>query len=239
LNRPSDIRGVRRMTAAACAVLGPALIGLVRATYPAFSASKASSTVSAFAHHLGAARVELAAGFAACLIMPFFVLGVYRLTVRQVPVLATVGSVIAVLGWLMTSFMVATDAVAYELARHGGSPAIYDQFTRNAVIASGTVGFLVGHEIGTVLLGAALWRSEVVPRSAATAVIAAPVLHLAAVAASTRGLDIAAFALLTGAGAATARQILRTADSHWDLPPESRPASVDSDIDRSTVPISA
>jgi hypothetical protein len=227
------------VAAAACAVLGPALIGLVRATYPAFSASKASATVSAFAHHLGAARVELAAGLAGSLIMPFFMLGLYRLTVRRVPVLATVGSVIAVLGWLMTSFMVATDAVAYELARHGGSPAIYNQFTKNAVIAIGTAVFLVGHEIGTLLLGAALWRSKVVPRLAAATVVAGPVLHLVAVAASIRGLDILAFALLTTGGALTALQIVRTPDSDWDLAPESGSASVEPDIARSTLPISA
>lgn len=227
------------MAAGACVVLGPALIGLVRATYPAFSASKASLTVSAFAHHLGAARVELAAGFAATLIMPFFVLGVYRLTVRRVPVLATAGSVIAMLGWLMTSFMVASDAVAYELARHGGSPAIYDRFTGNAVIATGTAVFLIGHEIGTVLLGAALWRSKVVPLWAAVTVVAAPVLHLVAVGASARALDVAAFALLTIAGAVTARQILRTPDSHWDLAPENSPVSVEPDIDTANSPISA
>ena len=217
-----DSRVVRRVGTAACVVLGPALVGLVRATYPPFTATNDNATISAFAHHAGASRVELAAGLLACLVMPVFVLGVYRLTVRRAPVLATVGVIIGFLGWLMTSFMIATDALAYEIARHGSSVTVYHQFANSAVIVAGTAIFLIGHEVGTLLLGCALWRSRTVPVWAAVTFTAAPLVHLVSVMASVRALDIVAFIMLTIAAAAAARAILATPDRDRDFVPISR-----------------
>ena len=212
-----DTRTVRRVGIAACVVAGPALIGLVRATYPPFTASNDAQTISSFAHHAGAARVELAAGLLACLVIPVFVLGVYRLTVRRAPVLATIGAVIGFVGWLMTSFMIAADALAFAIARHGASATIYHQFTNSGVIVAGTAIFLIGHEIGTLLLGFALWRSRAVAAWAAVGFIAAPLVHFLAVMASVRALDIVAFTVLTVAAAAAARAIVATPDSDWDF----------------------
>jgi hypothetical protein len=42
-----DSRTVRRVGMAACVVAGPALVGLVRATYPPFAASNDASTIAA------------------------------------------------------------------------------------------------------------------------------------------------------------------------------------------------
>jgi hypothetical protein len=85
--------------------------------------------------------------------------------------------------------------------------------------AGGTAVFLVGHEIGTILLGAALWRARTVPKWAAILFIIAPVAHFAAVLAGVRWLDILAFSVLTIGAATVARAIATTPDDDWDLPP--------------------
>jgi hypothetical protein len=219
-SRTIDLRHSRRVATAACVVIAPALLGVIRGFYPAFTASTAPVVIADFHHHLDDARVELAACLLAVLVLPFFVLGLYRLTSRRAPVLAAIGAVVGLVGWIAIPFLGAPDALAYELARHGGSAAIYDRFANHdAFIGVGTTIFLIGHELGTIILGAALWRAGAVRKWAASLFVVGPVAHFAAVIGGARWLDVVPFALLTLGGAAAARAIAATSDEEWDLPP--------------------
>jgi hypothetical protein len=221
---PAGPRTVRRAATAVCVVAAPLLAGAARALVPSVTETNARQTFAAFQAHLGEARAELAVAVAACLVLPFFVLGLYRLSVRGAPVLAGAGCVLALAGWEAVAFIWAGDALMYELAARGGSPAVWSHFLANPAIRIMTLIFVVGHLAGTALLGIALWRVLAVRLWAAAAIVAGDFGHLAAHTIGSRGLDVAAFGLLAVGCAVAARAIVRTPDDEWDLPP--REASV-------------
>ncbi len=222
---PTDPRTVRRVATAVCLVAAPLLGGALRALVPSVTESNAQQTFAAFHAHLGEARAELAVAVAACLVLPFFVLGLYRLSVRGAPVLAGAGCVLALVGWEAVAFIAAGDALMYELAARGGSPVVWSHFIADPAIRIMTLIFVVGHLAGTALLGIALWRVRAVRLWAAAAIVAGDFGHLAAHTLGSRGLDVATFGLLAVGCAVAARAIVRTPDGEWDLPPREAPVS--------------
>jgi hypothetical protein len=84
----------------------------------------------------------------------------------------------------------------------------------------GLGAFVLGHIVGMVLLGAALWR--IIPRWASVALIVSQPLHFVAyILLGIQPLDAFAWALSAVGFVACALTILRTPDSDWDLAPES------------------
>ena len=79
--------------------------------------------------------------------------------------------------------------------------------------------FIVGHELGTLLLGVALARARVVPLWAAAAVVIGIAVHPVSVALVSRGMDILAYGLVTAGCVAAARAVLLSPNDAWDLPP--------------------
>lgn len=221
---PTDPRTVRRVATAVCVVAAPLLVGAQSALAPSVADRNGQQTFAAFHAHLGQARAELAVAVAVSLVLPFFVLGLYRLGVRGAPVLSGAGCVLALVGWEAVAFISAGDALMYELAARGSSPSIWSHFMANPAIVIMTLIFVVGHLTGTAMLGIALWRVLAVRPWAAAAIVAGDFGHLAAHTIGSRGLDVAAFGLLAVGCAVAARAILRTPDDDWDLPP--RDASV-------------
>ncbi|MHB1535859.1 MAG: hypothetical protein ACYC1D_14880 [Acidimicrobiales bacterium] len=220
-----DLRSARRTATAVCVVAAPLLVGVGRALVPTLKDDKASTTIPAVVAHLSAGRAELILAVFGLVLVPFFVLGLYRLVNRRTPVLAGVGCVIGLVGWTMAPVVTAGHALAYEVARLGGNPAIYDRFLHNGAVNALTVVFIVGHVLGTLLLGVALWRTRVVPRWAAAAVVVGIVGHLLSTPAASRGLDIAGFVLLVAGCAAAGAAILRTSNDDWDVAPEGPPTA--------------
>jgi hypothetical protein len=214
-----DLRHSRRVGAAICVVAVPALVGAITALAPNYNSDSAKIVIPAYRAHLADARVEIALALLVTLLVPIFVFGLYRLVARRVPVLAAVGGLLALAGWVLLPFVTAMDVLAYDLAVHGGDPAIWNAFSGSGAVAVAAVIFALGHEIGTLLLGVALWRTRAVSRWAAGAVMLGDVLHLIAHVGGVRALDLAGLALLTLECLAVARAIVRTADDEWDLPP--------------------
>lgn len=220
------LRSARRIATAACVVAAPVLVGVARAILPVVKDAKGATTIPAYAAHLGQARAEMVLTVLATLVLPFFVLGLYRLAARGAPALAGAGCVIALIGWTVGGpIEVAGHALAYELARGGGNPAIYDQFLHNGAVNALTVIFIVGHVLGTLLLGVALWRTRAVPVWAAGAVVAGIAAHLVAAGGGIRGLDVGGFVALTAGCAAAGVAIIRSADPSTDLAPGQRYAA--------------
>ncbi len=216
---PTDLRPARRVATAFCVAAVPILVGALTALVPSVGDGNGRQVFAAFHAHLGEARAELAVSVAATLVLPFFVLGLYRLSVRGAPVLSGVGCVLALVGWEALAFVSAGDALMYELAARGGSPTIWSHFMANPAIVVMTLIFVVGHLAGTAMLGIALWRVLAVRLWAASAIVAGDLGHLVAHTIGSRGLDVAAFGLLAVGCVPAARAILRTPDDEWDLPP--------------------
>jgi len=169
---PTDLRPARRVATAFCVVAVPILVGALTALVPSVGDGNGRQVFAAFHAHLGEARAELAVSVAATLVLPFFVLGLYRLSVRGAPVLSGVGCVLALVGWEALAFVSAGDALMYELAARGGSPTIWSHFMANPAIVVMTLIFVVGHLAGTAMLGIALWRVLAVRLWAASAIVA-------------------------------------------------------------------
>lgn len=214
---PRDLRSTRRIATAVCVVAAPLLVGLSRALVATEHDDKASTAIPAVVAHLGQTKAELIFSVLGVLFLPFFVLGLYRLTARRAPLLAGVGCVLALVGWTVGGGIEgAGHALAYELARHGGQSAIYDQFLHDGAVNALTVLFIVGHVLGTLLLGIALWRTRAIPTWAAGAVIVGVVGHFLAAANGSRALDIASFIVLVIGCTAAASVILHTSDVEWE-----------------------
>lgn len=222
---PTDLRPARRVATASCVVAAPVLAGALSALVPSVGDGNGRQTFAAFHAHLGAARAELAVAVAIALVLPFFVLGLYRLSLRGAPVLSGVGCVLALVGWEALAFISAGDALMYELAGHGGSPSIWSYFMSNPAIVIMTLIFVVGHLVGTAMLGIALWRVLAIRLWAASAIVAGDLGHLVTHIIGSRSLDVTAFALLAVGCVPAARAILRTPDDQWDLPPLGASAS--------------
>jgi hypothetical protein len=222
---PRDVRTLRRITAAVSIVLGPLAVGIVRATVPAVNPHNGQVAIAAVVANPTMARISLAAGIIATLFLPFAVIGLTRLVMRRAPVLGMLGGVLALVGWTMVAVLMTRDAMTYEMARLGANPAqlaaLWDQVNGNTAVSVLSIVFVVGHELGTLLLGIGLARTRVVPLWAAAAVVIGILLHPVAFGIGNRLLDILAFALLVVGCVAAARAVLMTPNDVWDLLPRS------------------
>jgi hypothetical protein len=109
------------------------------------------------------------------------------------------------------------------MARLGANPAqlaaLWDQVNGNTAVSVLSIVFVVGHELGILLLGIGLARTRAVPLWAAAAVVLGILLHPVAFGIGNRFLDILAFALLVVGCLAAARAVLMTPNDAWDLLP--------------------
>jgi hypothetical protein len=123
----------------------------------------------------------------------------------------------------MVSALVMRDAMTYAMAYSGANPvqlsALWDQVNGNTAVSLLSIAFIVGHELGALLLGIGLARARVVPLWTAAAVVIGMLLHPVAFVLGNRFLDILAFALLVVGCVAAARAVLITPNDAWDLPP--------------------
>ena len=102
--------------------------------------------------------------------------------------------------------------------RHGIAPdtlaQLYEGMHPAQTVAE--VLFVVGHVLGTILLGVAMLRSRLVPAWAAWVTIVAQPLHfVAAVILGSHWLDLFAWGLNAVGFAALALAILRLPDDEW------------------------
>jgi hypothetical protein len=136
--------------------------------------------------------------------------------------LTAAAMLLVVPGYLGLTFMIGTDLVLWTGAQAGlGAQAVTDLVdTVHPTTNVAVVVFVLGHVIGTVLLGIALFRSRVVPRWAAVlTAVAQPAHFVAFVILGSPMLDAAAWAANAVAFAVVAVAILRLSDDEWDLPP--------------------
>ena len=87
--------------------------------------------------------------------------------------------------------------------------------THGSMNLAGAV-FVVGHVVGTVLLGIAMWRSQIVARWAAVAVMVSQPIHfVAAIIVPNHTLDLFGWGLQAAGFAAVGWAILRMSDDEW------------------------
>jgi hypothetical protein len=146
---------------------------------------------------------------------------------RHAPRLETAGLVLAFAAFmcLFWSTVAGADNVALGAASIGMSPvltgSLLDSMDAIPAISLGSSLFVLGHIVGLILLGMALWYGRVVPAWAALAVAISQPLHFVfAVVAPMPALDGVAWGL-TAVGFAAAAVVLTRAPARSDksMPP--------------------
>ena len=226
--RTRDARRFRRLAAAALLPIPAACIAATRPLLPPGVFDDTSTILDDIAAHPGASRAAVWLGTLAMLTMVPALLAAVRLARRRRPVLATAAAAVNLAAYLgaglgFTAFDGVLLTAGVSGADHGVLVPVLDAYTSGGVYSLSAGLFVLGHVVGMVLLGLALWRS--VPRWASIAITVSQPLHFVCfVILQNFWLDAAAWSLAAVGLAACAVVVARTPDDEWDLPPLHRPA---------------
>lgn len=213
----TDVRRFDRWVAAVLMPVGPAAVAVLRFVVPA---DPVGESVAADPDNQ---RLILWCGLIAVLTLLPGALAAVRLLRRHTPQLATWTAALLVPGYLGMTGLLAVDAAVLAGTNLGLSTGTVTELS-SAVFALPTVNillslFIVGHIVGTLLLGIAAFRSRVISRPLAVALALSQFVHLGAVIRGLPWLDLLAWGTTAVGMAALARVVLRTPDDEWDLPP--------------------
>ena len=153
------------------------------------------------------------------------VVAVGWLSRRRVPILTTIGLILAVVGFTCLAIGNSFGEISTALV---ASHPEFDQATAYALGSGLELGpvsnltgtlFVFGHLIGTIILGIALWRSRTVPSWAALLLAVSQPIHLASVLLDNRPLDLLGWGGTAVGFAAAGWALLRMKNDDFDLPP--------------------
>jgi hypothetical protein len=220
---PRDVRRTRRLLAAALLPVPAVAVAVLRLVWPAFSASDTAGALAAIAKHPTAQEAVVWLGTLMALTMVPAVLAAARLARRRRPTLAMIAAGVNLIAYLGATPLYASDLLAQVAARPEYDQArlvpYLDAVTAHPASGVGFGAFVLGHIVGMILLGAALWR--IIPRWASIALIVSQPLHVVAyVVLGVQPLDGFAWALTAAGFVACSLAVLRTPDSDWDLAPD-------------------
>jgi hypothetical protein len=222
---PRDVRRTRRLLAAVLLPVPAVAVAVLRGIWPAFSASDTAGALAAIAGNPVAEEAVVWLSTVMALTMVPAVLAAARLARRRRPTLAMVAVGVNLVAYLGATPLYAGDLMALVAARPEYDQAqlvpYLDAVAAHPASAIGLGGFVLGHIVGMILLGAALWR--IIPRWASAALIVSQPLHfIAFIVLGWQPLDASAWALTAAGFVACSIAILRTPDSDWDLAPQAR-----------------
>lgn len=219
----ADLRASGRVLAAVILPIGPAAVALLRFILPYTAAEDSSDVVRLVTAHQATQSAVVWLGFLAVLTLVPGVIYAGRIVGRTAPRLAASATILLVLGYLSMAWLTVGDAYLLFGTRQG-LPAdtlagMYDGVHAAATVAA--ILFVVGHVVGTILLGVGMLRGRGVPVWAAVATIVAQPIHfVAAVIVSSQTLDLFGWGLNAVGFAALSFVVLRLGDDEWAPAPE-------------------
>jgi hypothetical protein len=222
LKPPADLRRVSRWFIAVLLPVGPAAVAVQRYVLPYRTTDGPEAVVAKVAADPQAQSLLLWLALIGLFTLVPGVLGVARLTRRRAPRTTAAALLLLVPAYLSMGWLVGSDVLLWVGVQAGvDQPTLvrlYDTDHPTTMVAAAM--FVLGHVLGTVVLGVALWRSGAVPRWAAVLTLVAQPLHFtAAVLLGSPALDLAAWGLNVAGFAAAAVAILRLPDDAWDVAP--------------------
>ncbi|MET7283812.1 hypothetical protein ABZS29_36620 [Kribbella sp. NPDC005582] len=213
-----DLRTTSRWFAALILPIGPAAVALLRYFLPYDTVDDPATITSKLMADPGGTSLMLWLGFIAMLTLVPGAYFVGRLIHTRVPLLTALSLVLVVPGYLVLPWMASGDAFTWSAGQAGldsASIAKAAELPHGSVSLAGVV-FVVGHVLGTILLGSALWRSRMVPRWSAVAVAVSQPIHVvAAIVVVSHTLDLFGWGLQAAGFAAVGWAILRLRDDQW------------------------
>jgi hypothetical protein len=192
--------------------LGPAAVAVLRLVLPYYTAGSPEKTVAEVGRHPGAQSAVLWLGLIAVLTLVPGVIAAASVCRAAAPRLTSWALALAVPGYLALAVMLASDQILWSAQEAGLSAtqaaALFSAAHPTIGIAIGI--FVVGHVVGTVLLGIALVRSRRVPAWAGWIVAVSQPLHfVATVFLGSPQVDFVAWSLTAVGMAVVARELLR------------------------------
>lgn len=220
--RPADLRRSTRLLAAVLLPIGPAAVAVLRFILPYSTADGPASAVAAVNSSPGRQSAVLWLGLVAILTLVPAAIWVGRLTRIRAPRMTAAALILLVPGYLSLGWLVGSDVLLWSGATTGVDATTMTTLSESmhpaTAVAAGV--FVVGHVVGTVLLGIAMWRSSAVSRWAALLTMISQPLHfVAAVILVSPTLDLLAWGMQAIGFAAAAVVIVRLPDNDWDLQP--------------------
>lgn len=178
--------------------IGPAAVAVLRYVLPYDTVDGSADIASKALADPGRMSLVLWLGFVAVLTLVPAVYVVGRLTRPRAPRLTLVAMLLLVPGYLALGWLTAEDQFLWSGTKAGLDAGQLARLV-DAIHPSGAISgvfFVLGHVVGTILLGTALWRARVVARWAAVAVIASqPVHFFAAVIVPNHTIDLIGWGL--------------------------------------------
>jgi hypothetical protein len=215
--RRTDLRTFDRIVAAVLMPVGPAAVAVLRYVIP-FEPVGESVTADPDAQ-----RLTLALGVAVVFTMVPGLYAALRLLRRRSPRLTAWTAAILVPAYLamLAGGMDAATMAAYDA---GFTPAEMDRLNMAMWMLPSTmvfgVVFVIGHIVGTVLLGVTMIVSRTTSVLVGVAMAISQPLHfMALVVFQSRMLDLIAWGTTAVCMGVLAWHVLRTPNEEWDLPP--------------------
>ncbi|MFG1709670.1 hypothetical protein ACFLIM_41460 [Nonomuraea sp. M3C6] len=198
----------RRLSLGLLVAIGPLSIAAIRATLPYGTTDTSAEVLAKIAAHQDAESAVLWLSLLATFTLVPGTIALGLQAARRSRLLGTAALVISVAGFSGLPAIVAIDQAALSAAA-AGAPAdvtarLLDHLLNEPTVAVATMIFVIGHIVGVVLLGIALWRGGILPGWAGFILSTSQPLHLVfAVIAPNQLLDGSAW-LLTATGFALA-----------------------------------
>jgi hypothetical protein len=216
-----DMRRRTRLFAAIVVGIGPAAVAILRFILPYLTVDDPAAMYAKVSADPGRQSLVLWLSFAAVLTLVPAVMWVGRLVRPHVPRLTSAAMILLVPGYLCLGLLLSSDYLMFSGAKAGVHKTAIQQLLATShptlLIAGGV--FVLGHVLGTVLLGIAMLRSKMVPAWAAILTIVSQPLHfVAAVLVPSPPLDFAAWGMNAVGFIAAGGAIARLTDDEWDVP---------------------
>jgi hypothetical protein len=219
---PVDLRTGSRVLAAVLLPIGPAAVAVLRFILPYTTSDSSVDAVRMVAAHQTAQSAVVWLGFLACLTLVPGVIFAGRVVGRSSPRLAAVATILLVAGYISLAWLTVGDAyLLFGVRHHLAEQVLVGMYAGVHPAASvAEAMFVLGHVLGTILLGIGMLRGRVVPVWAAVAtIIAQPVHFFAAVVIGNHTLDLVGWGLNAVGFAALSLAVLRLADDEWSTLP--------------------
>jgi hypothetical protein len=214
----ADVRSLSRWVAALILPIGPAAVALLRYFLPYNTTDDLPTIADKIVGNLDRSSMVIWLAYVAILTLVPAAYSVGHLTRRSVPWLTAIALGLLVPGYLSLPWTASSDLFTWSAGTAGLDPTAIvkaAEVTHGSMNLAGLV-FVIGHVFGTILLGIALWRSRIVGRWAAVAVVISQPIHfVAAVIVSSHSLDLVGWGLQAVGFAAVGWAILRMTNDEW------------------------
>lgn len=207
-----NVRAVSRRFGAAALVIGPLSLVLGSLFQVAGDDDSVPASLAKIAAHPSGEREVIVFDLLAGFMLPA-VLYLMRLAGPRAPRLTLAGGTVAFVAWLAGLVSLGASDLLYDhaaqLPDRASAVSLVHAITSDAAFVVPEALFIIGHLLGMLLLGIALWRSRAVPRWAAALVGLAPLVQLL-VHDQVGAVDACANGLFLIGMAACAVKLLRT-----------------------------